>query len=294
MAIEELNEESTTEQINEYVEELAAVSEAEREEQDKDDSQIISEHTNNEHRENTKVVEAKSDDDSEAGESDEESSDWFDDDVKAEIAAYGIDESDIKDFANREELDRALRLLDRNAVEDGRRAIEGSDDDEEEETEEPDEGTYAPLDPDVYDDEIVRNDSAFNTRLAALESLLIHRDALDKERQFDAVIDEMGHGKLFGKTGEETAKQLKNRENVYIAVNAQLNARGGGDMSHWVKVLSQGLFAEEFGKKTIQNHTRKISRQSNGRQGGGVTRASDPREDPADEFERLYKEMSGN
>lgn len=293
MAIEELNEESTTEEINEYVEELAAVSEAEREEQDKEDSQIISEHTNNEHKENTKVVEAKSDD-SEAGESDEESSDWFDDDAKAEIAAYGIDESDIKDFANREELDRALRLLDRNAVEDGRKAIEGSADDEEEETEESGEDVYSPLDPDVYDGEIVRNDTSFNTRLAALESLLIHRDALDKERHFDAVIDEMGHGKLFGKTGEETAKQLKNRENVYIAVNAQLNARGGGDMSHWVKVLSQGLFAEEFGKKTIQNHTRKIFRQSNGRQGGGVTRASDPREDPAEEFDRLYKEMSGN
>jgi hypothetical protein len=53
------------------------------------------------------------------------------------------------------------------------------------------------------------------------------------------------------------------------------------------------VFAEDLGKKDLKNRTRKISRQSNGRQGGGATRPQDPREDPRDEADRLYKELAG-
>jgi len=52
---------------------------------------------------------------------------WMTDDVKAEAAAYGIGESEIADFASREELDRALRLFDKTALEAGRKALAESE-----------------------------------------------------------------------------------------------------------------------------------------------------------------------
>jgi len=55
--------------------------------------------------------------------------------------------------------------------------------------------------------------------------------------------------------------------------------------------VARMVFAEDLGKKDLKNRTRKISKQSNARQGGGATRPSDPREDPRDEAERLYKEL---
>jgi hypothetical protein len=55
--------------------------------------------------------------------------------------------------------------------------------------------------------------------------------------------------------------------------------------------VARMVFAEDLSKKELKNHTRKITRQSNSRQGGGATRPQDPREDPRDEADRLYKEM---
>ena len=59
-----------------------------------------------------------------------------------------------------------------------------------------------------------------------------------------------------------------------------------------VRRSAKGIFADEFDKKLLKNQTRRISKQSNGRQGGGATRPSDPREDPRDAADALYKELS--
>jgi hypothetical protein len=58
-----------------------------------------------------------------------------------------------------------------------------------------------------------------------------------------------------------------------------------------VNRVARMVFAGELGKKDLKQRTRKISRQSNGRQGGGATRPQDPSEDPRDQFDRIYREM---
>jgi hypothetical protein len=119
-----------------------------------------------------------------------QSPEWLTDDVKAEAAAYGIEESELADFASREELDRALRLFDKTALEAGRKAMAESDSapvrDEKgkfvkketvtvpkEET--PKDGRYqVSLSPDLYDEEIIgeftRMRDHYESRLEVLES----------------------------------------------------------------------------------------------------------------------------
>src|SRR5688572_31679128 len=116
-AVAEITEQSTADEIQEYAEQVVKDVEAER----KGDAQITSEHANNEHKPaGANETVAKSDETEEAG---EESKSWLDDDAKAEAAAYGIGESELADFASREELDRALRLFDKSALEAGRKAL---------------------------------------------------------------------------------------------------------------------------------------------------------------------------
>src|SRR5688572_2713318 len=131
MALEELTEQSTKEEINEYVEqvveEVAAERAGEGKPTEKGDAQITAEHADNEHK--TPVAEKKSDDKvvKPAKQEVETAHEWLDDDLKAEVAAYGIEESEIADFTSREELDRALRLFDKSALEAGRKAMAESE-----------------------------------------------------------------------------------------------------------------------------------------------------------------------
>jgi hypothetical protein len=55
--------------------------------------------------------------------------------------------------------------------------------------------------------------------------------------------------------------------------------------------VARMVFAEELGKKDLKSRTNRISRQSNGRQGGGATRPTDPPENPRDSFDRMYREL---
>jgi len=310
----ELNEQSTTEEVNEYVEQVVKDVEAERAGTEKDDSQITNEHADNEHK--TPVAEDLSGDDDSAdvedkGEQAEES--WLDDDVKAEAAAYGIEESELADFASREELDRALRLFDKSAMEAGRKAMaeeeeqarneKGQFQKKEEPKSEPKEGQYeVSLDKDAYDEEIVSEFAKmrdhYETRLDALESHFADAEAAAEERHFDNLVDSLGHADLFGKTDKENKAQLQRRQDLMVAVKAQqIGLQQLGRPTDLDKALvnrvARMVFAEELGKKDLKKRTRKISKQSNGRQGGGATRPQDPREDPRDEADRLYRELEG-
>jgi hypothetical protein len=51
------------------------------------------------------------------------------------------------------------------------------------------------------------------------------------------------------------------------------------------------VFSDEFDKQKLKSRTRKITQQSNGRQGGGATRPTDAPETVRDEMRRLYKEL---
>lgn len=318
MALEELTEQSTKEELDSYVEHVVEDVKAERA-GEKGDARITADHADNEHKQakpveqkETPVVEEEADDKSGESES------WVDDDVKAEVAAYGIEESELADFASREELDRALRLFDKTALEAGRKALAESgkadaDGDpkrnekgqfqkkEERPPEAKADGRYEiALNKDVYDDELVaeftRMRDHYESRLEALESRFAEADSKAEEKHFDSIVDSLGHADLFGKTDSEDTKQLQRRQDLHLAVKAQMLGlaqlgRPTEITDSLVNRVARMVFAEELGKKDLKTRTRKITKQSHGRQGGGATRPQDPREDPRDEFDRLYKEL---
>jgi len=302
MPTEELTEETTTDEINEYVDNLLA--EVEQEREPKGDAQIISETAApaNEPKpkkepKETPVVEDKSDDETPAEES--TSPEWLDDDMKAEIAAYGIEESDIAGFANREDVERVLNLLD-SRFKEGEKTKEPGDEKAKESVKEVQEGQIK-LDPDVYDEEIVKVSEVVNALRSEIDDLkarYAEEDARATEERFDRVIDGLAATDIFGKTGSESKKELERRNAIMEDVMDRLNGieRRTGNRPELTEAMvrrsARGIFADEFDKKLLKHQTRRISKQSNGRQGGGATRPSDPREDPRDAADALYKELS--
>jgi hypothetical protein len=294
----------------------------------KGDAQITSEQANlRQPADKTKTAEkhAGSDDTVEVDDRDEEPGDdkksWWDDNLKAEAAAYGIEESELSDFASREEFERTLKFFDKSALAVGRKAMAEEEGEkgqsrnekgqftkrevekkEESKTDTPKkDGRYEiTLDRDVYDDGLVdelnRLRDHYESRLEALEARFSESDATAEERHFDSLVDSLGHADLFGKTDKESPQELQRRKDLMVAVKAQMIGlerlgRPAELNESLVNRVARMVFAEELSKKDLKQRTRKISKQSNGRQGGGATRPQDPREDPREEADRLYREL---
>lgn len=250
---------------------------------------------------------------------------WLDDDLKSEVSAYGIGEDELADFSSREEVERALRFFDKSALEAGRKAMA---DGEPKGTTRDDKGRFVPkgeteiaakaepetkpgarggyevkLDKSIYDDAIVDEFTQlrdhYEERLAVLESRFLEADQRAEEQHFDSLVDSLGHTDLFGKADKENAQQLQRRKDLHVAVKAQmLGLKQLGrptEMSEsLINRVARMVFAEELGKKELKSRTNRISRQSNGRMGGSATRPSEPRENPRDEADRLYRELLGS
>lgn len=282
----------------------------------KGDAQITSEHADNEQRKPATDRGETAEAPESEGDEPDSSQDWLDDDLKAEVAAYGISEDELAEFSSREELERAFRLFDKAALDKGRKALAETDESkarddkgrftktetEPEGAEDRKGGFEVKLSKDVYDDEIVdeftRLRDHYESRLATLEQRFLEADAQAEERHFDSLIDSLGHADLFGKTGKENEKQLARREELFVASKAFINGLGSygrpTEMSEsLINRVARMVFAEEIGKKDLKARTAKISRQSNGRQGGGVTRPSEPSESPRDWADKLYRELAG-
>jgi hypothetical protein len=299
---EDLTEDSTADDIDAVVEQLAEEAEADREGEEKSDAQITAEQAENtEHTAEDDPPLAGSKGEKSGKNKDSQSEDWRSE-ALAEASAYGFSEEDIADFETREELDRALKLFERQ-LQTERDKLEGDEPKEPAKGETPppkEEGYEIRLDKDIYDEEIVdeftRLRDHYETRIAALEAHFQQEAAFAAEKEFDRSVDDLGFAELFGKTGEETDKEKARRDDLYrqVRVEQQVLAKLGrqSDYDALVRRVARGLFADEFDKKLLKNHTRKISRQSNGRQGGGATRPTDPPEDPREAADRLYKEMA--
>jgi hypothetical protein len=245
---------------------------------------------------------------SDSVESDSDSVEWLDDDLKAEVAAYGIGEDELADFSNREELDRALRFFDRSAQEAGRKALAEGDksqdrdgqgrfakkeSESQEEKEEPKEGYEINLDKDAFDEELV---GEFSRMRDYIDGRFAELDAAAEEQRFDSLVDSVGHADLFGKAGKENDKQLQRRQDLFVAVKAQrigLQALGRDvDLDEsLVSRVARMVFAEELGKKDLKARTKKISKQSNGRVGGAAAKSPEEPESIREEMRRLHKEL---
>ncbi len=301
----ELTAESTHEDITKAVDSII--------EDRKGDAQLIAEERDEPVGDMTAESNSGSEDTASDGDDtgEETQPDWLDDDLKAELTAFGIDEKELADFTSREEVERAMRFLEKSALEAGRKALADGEEpvrDEQgrfqkKEPEEAKEGRYEiSLDKDIYDEDLVnelaRMRDHYESRLSAIESRILEADAKAYEQQFDGLVDSLGHADLFGTTGKENAKQLQRRQDLHVAVRAQqlgLQAMGRSvdlDQSLVNRVIRM-VFAEDIAKKELKAKTRKISQQSNSRLGGGVTRPSGPAETVRDEMRRLYKELEG-
>jgi hypothetical protein len=296
----ELADNATHENIQEYVDQIVEDRKGKEEEEKRDSQQITEEPAGDTTAEDA----SGSDDTADKG---EEAEHWLDDDLKAEAAAYGIDEKDIADFTSREELERALRFFARRTLETGRKAMTESPERDEKgrfaRSEEEEDGAYkVNLDAEQYDEgliaEFARLRDHYESRVAALEARFAEADARTEERQFDAVVDGLGHADLFGKAGKESARELQRRQDLFVAVKAQqigleqLGRETSLDEA-LVRRVVRMVFPEELRKKDLKAHTRKVSKQSDGRMGGGSTKSRDKAESLRDEMRRLYKELEG-
>ena len=304
----ELTTESTHEDITQMVDNIISDRQGEK----KGDAQLIAEEQDEPTTQRTAESDSGSEDTASDGEDTEVKLDWLDDDLKAEIAAYGIDEKELTDFTSREEVERALRFFDKSALEAGRKALAEGEPVRDEQGKfakndkpavEAKEGQYEiSLDKDIYDDglvdELTRMRDHYETRLSKLETRLAEGDAKAEEQQFDILVDSLGHADLFGTTDKENAKQLQRRQDLLVATRAQkigLQVMGREvdlDQS-LVNRVSRMVFAEDFTKKELKEKTRKISKQSNGRLGGGATRPQDPVETLHEKYIRRFKELDG-
>lgn len=317
----ELNENMTTEEIVAYADTIAKEVAAERQGERKSDAAIVADtaSVNKTSAENNSGSKAVPEEDQDEGSGESQSSPkWVDDKVKAEVAAYGIDEFDLSDFASREELDKALKLLDKKAFEAGRKAIADEDagqtrnekgqfakkeeswDEEQEPPEKSGDRYEVSLSKEIYDDEIVdeftRLRDHYESRLRRLESRFADANARAEDQQFDTYVDSLDYSELFGKTGSESSKELERRKELHVAVRAQLIGlerlgRPAELTDQLVSRVANMVFADEMTKKRLKQHTQKISRQSQLRQGGSPTKPLPPGEDPREQFDRLYNEM---
>lgn len=328
MALSDLNEatsDTSSDEIREFAEQVAKEVEAERKGETKSDAQITNEQAGTpQPSDRTLDTPAEDNSGSESAQQGEETGDepespeWLTDDVKAEAAAYGIDESELADFASREELDRALRLFDKTALEAGRKAMEQGEesptrnekgqfvkkeepkaDKPVEET--PQDGRYqVSLSPDLYDEEIIgeftRMRDHYESRLEALESHFAEASAKEEEYRFDSAIDKLDMPSLFGTTGKESQAELKRRQDVMAQAKVlQAGYRSFGRDVAIESIVGRAapmVFASEFDKHKLKQKTSKISKQSQLRQGGSPTKPIPPSDQPREEFARLYDEMA--
>ena len=103
----ELKDDATHDDIQAAVDQIVKDREGE-EPKEKGDAQKIAEERDQPTGDMTAETNSGSDDTADKGEEAGDSGDraWFDDDLKTEVAAYGIDEKELADFTSREELDR--------------------------------------------------------------------------------------------------------------------------------------------------------------------------------------------
>lgn len=195
------------------------------------------------------------------GEEAKQSKDWLTDEVRSELPRW-VSDKDLEGFSSRDELDRALGLIDRAALQAGRESGEKGGEGEktsgdtgqrgqergkdgkfrkQQEPEGKADDSAKPFEIDLdlsdFDDELsekvkgvltgLRDHyegrlTSLDARFAAIEAANQEREAQAVEAQFDAIVDSLGHADLFGQAGQETEKQLGARRTLFDELHVYL------------------------------------------------------------------------
>jgi hypothetical protein len=241
---------------------------------------------------------------------------WLDDELRDQVSTLGITDEELSEFTSREELDRALRILDKSAMQAGRKADETGDskygkgeetDQQREERQRDSRGRFetkpdkkdvpdsyqVQLDPESYDEEVVKEFNsmrdhyetklqAIEQRFAAFEQAEQLRDEAANEQRFDSIVDSLGMPELFGESGKESKSELKNRQKLYEDHKAYLHGlrvlgrEGKTDKSFVSRVVNM-TFAEHLSKKRETKNIQKAKQQAKQRTGGGSTKSVAPK-----------------
>lgn len=205
--------------------------------------------------EDDKKAPAKDDAPAPSDDEQEDSDDWTTAADLAELVeSLGLSEEDLAEFGSREELDRHVKLLDKQLIRAGKEALAKPGEEQEaalraqaeaerraeaserakqqprkdgrfaktEEAEEPDESLT--LDEDYFDERLVAVHKQTVSRLQQLEARLRVFEQRDTEAQqreivrtFDRIVDTLGHDDIFGKSAELApgTDAWKNRSGLY-------------------------------------------------------------------------------
>lgn len=245
---------------------------------------------------------------------------WLDDGLRKQIAGYGIDEAELTDFDSREDVERALRLIDKRALAVGQKALADGEapnprdaqgrftktETTKPEAAKPAEPVAKPsyeikLSKDKYEDDIVDELTGmrdhYEARLAALEAKTLEAEAHAEGDRFDGAIDRLEMPTLFGTSGSESTEELKRRKDLLLQCRAlqhgllQFTGKSP-DIESLVLSQAKAAFAEEFDKQTIKSRTIRIAKQSDKRQGGGATRPTDAPESGREWAARRFRELA--
>ena len=266
------------------------------------------------------------DEEAQPEEADDEKPEWLDEAVVGRATAAGITQDQIAEFESRKELDRALDLLDRQAMQvgktkyaeehkegQGEKAAEPPPAKAEAEQKPPEkrpaESRYqVKLDPDIYQEEVKEfNDlrDHYEEQIAALQQDVSSRierlEQADQERaaqveqeRFDAVVDTLGQADLFGEAGKESEKQLANRQRLFEVQRAYgvgllaLGRKFDFGKDFIVRAMRME-FADDLSKQQKQQLTKKLKSQSARKLGHGTTTSkAEPFKGPIEDDPELH------
>ena len=235
----------------------------------------------------------------EAGDEDDRA--WLDAETKDLAAAYGITDEDLADVGSREELDRAMRIIDRKAFEAGKAAAVPQADAkpvvQQSEAPKPTAPTgdpWADLKQFMLSDEIDADarepiNKFVQTVAAEMKELRAMKAAM-QQQQMEASFNDLrtkavtsihslGHTDLFGKPGEAPTKEQA--ANLEKALDAHFtHARGliatgrqAAPTPAFLKAAVNLLFGDQLVSQAKKQHLAALKKQSARRSGGGTTKA---------------------
>lgn len=230
----------------------------------------------------------------EGGDSDGNAKSAVDDWVNSEemqelIGSLGYSNEDASNFSKQEDFETHVRLLDKefkgkSSIEEQELALDLNDEAERKDlfrekadNQHRENGKFAKrddplptLDPDEFDEQLIEVMEARDAKIAELEARLNDAGSDKVLKQFDSIVDDMGHEDLFGHSDDLSDAERDQREKLfdeYKEIYNILEARGkpvsGKRVNKGIVLRALNLeFADELKKSNRQKLGKKVKKQA--------------------------------
>lgn len=211
--------------------------------------------------------------------------DWVNSEEMQElIESLGYTNEDALNFSKKEDFETHVRLVDKKSIEEQELALDLNDESEQRDLfrERADKqhrknGKFAKkddplptLDPDEFDEQLIEVMEARDAKIAELEARLNDAGNDKVLKQFDTIVDNMGHEDLFGHSDNlnESNKGLRDRlfeeyKEIYNILEARGKPVTGKRANETIVKRAFNLeFADEIKKSNRQKLSKKVRKQS--------------------------------